>query len=465
VVAPLAAFALFSGVAGAGVGAAPALVEISSDVFTDVGAQHFTQVEPDTFSYGSTIVAVVQSGRAFGGGASDISWATSTDSGLTWRHGILPRLTVLIGGSYERVSDPSVSYDPVHDAWLATSLGINGPGGMAVLVSASHDGGLTWADPVTVTTGESLDKEWIVCDTSRHSPFQGHCYVQWDDVQRGELIRMSTSSDGGVTWGPANKTADSARGVGGQPVVKPNGTVVVPFLADGQPPAIAAFTSADGGGTWSPTAPVATVVDHVVTGNLRTEPLPSAAADGGGTVYVVWQDCRFRDKCRSNDILLSQSTDGFTWTKPHRIPLSSKGSRFDQFIPGLDVDPATQGKHAHLALVYYYFPQASCPTQQCQLNIGFASSVDGGRYWGETLPLTNPMELSWLPNTSLGRMVGDYTSMSFAGGRAFPALIVANHPLSSNDCFAAPTGCDQALYTTATGLAVTGGTKPAEPSR
>ena len=45
----------------------------------------------------------------------------------------------------------------------------------------------------------------------------------------GDLELMSTSTDGGLTWGPPTPTADNVHGLGGQPVVQPNGRVVVPF--------------------------------------------------------------------------------------------------------------------------------------------------------------------------------------------------------------------------------------------
>ncbi len=61
------------------------LVQISSDPFTNSTSQHRTEVEPDTYAFGSTIVATFQSGRFFDGGSSDIGWATSKDAGKTWK--------------------------------------------------------------------------------------------------------------------------------------------------------------------------------------------------------------------------------------------------------------------------------------------------------------------------------------------------------------------------------------------
>src|SRR5689334_15237022 len=65
------------------------VTQVSQDIFTDTQAQHNTEVEPDTFASGSTIVSAFQVGRVSGGGSSDIGWATSTNGGATWTHGYL----------------------------------------------------------------------------------------------------------------------------------------------------------------------------------------------------------------------------------------------------------------------------------------------------------------------------------------------------------------------------------------
>src|SRR5262245_12252094 len=59
------------------------LLQLSADPYTNSSSQHQTQVEPDTFAYGSTIVAAFQVGRFPGIGASNIGWATSQDAGAT----------------------------------------------------------------------------------------------------------------------------------------------------------------------------------------------------------------------------------------------------------------------------------------------------------------------------------------------------------------------------------------------
>jgi hypothetical protein len=241
---------------------------------------------------------------------------------------------------------------------------------------------------------------------------------------------MSTSTDGGLTWGPDRTPAGSPSGLGGQPVALPNGTVVVPYSQNDA--AISSFRSTDGGLTWSSATMVTSIQDHGVAGGLRTSPLPSAEVDASGKVYVVWQDCRFRTGCPANDIVMSTSTDGVNWSAIARIPIDPTNSGIDHFIPGIAADPATSGTTAHLALGYYYYPVSSCTQSTCQLTVGFVSSVDGGATWSPSRKVSHAMNLLWLASTSQGRMVGDYMSTSFSGGTAHPVFAIAKAPLSGS---------------------------------
>jgi hypothetical protein len=232
---------------------------------------------------------------------------------------------------------------------------------------------------------------------------------------------MSTSSDGGLTWGP--KKTPGGTGLGGQPVVQPNGNVIVPYEGGA---GIRSFRSIDGGVTWQPTVAVASISEHNVAGNLRTSPLPSAEVAMDGRVYVAWQDCSFRSGCTSNDIVYSTSTDGIAWTAKTRIPIDPQTSGVDHFIPGLAVDRSTSGNSTRLALGYYYYPVAACSSATCELTVGFVSSLDGGTTWTQPRKVAGPINLAWIASTNQGVMVGDYMSTSFAGGPlAFPVFAVA----------------------------------------
>ena len=426
------------------------LIKISSDPYTIAPGQHATEVEPHMLANGSTLVAAFQTGRIAPGGATDIGWATSTDAGSTWSHGFLPGLTTGEGtGAYDAASDPVVAYDAKHGVWMIASLPISATlQSPAAVVSRSTDGGLTWQNPIGIdTSAVSSDKNWIACDSSATSAFYGNCYVEWDDPFNNGEILMSTSSDGGLTWGTALPTANLSQGIGGQPLVQPNGTVIVPIeVASNTAGVMSAFSSADGGATWTAPVSISNIQFHSDEGGIRSGPLPSAAIDGAGTVWVVWEDCRFRAACATNDLVYSTSSDGMTWSAVARIPIDDVSTSVDHFIPGIGIDPATAGATAHVALHYYYYPQSSCTSSTCQLFVGYISSANGGTSWNSPVTLTaNPMLLDWLPNSQNGLMVGDYIATAFTNGVPHGVFAVAR--VNSGTTF------DEAIYT-AQGLSV-----------
>jgi hypothetical protein len=438
----------------------PNLIQISSDPFTIAPGQHSTEVEPHMLSNGTTLVATFQVGRITPGGATAIGWATSTDGGATWTHGSLPGLTKGEGsGPYDAASDPAVAYDAKHNVWMIASLPLSNTSQTpAVVVNRSTDGGLTWGNPVSVDPASvSSDKNWTACDSWPNSPHYGNCYMEWDDPFNNLEILMSTSSDGGLTWGAATPTANSASGVGGQPVVQPNGNVVVPIeAAQTQAALMEAFVSADGGATWTAPVTISNIQFHADAGGIRSGPLPSAAIDGSGTVWNVWEDCRFRTNCLTNDLVYSASADGVNWSMVARIPIDDVSSTVDHFIPGIGIDPATSGTSAHVALDYYYYPQSSCSAATCQLFVGYISSANGGTSWNTPATLTAaPMLLSWLPNSQNGLMVGDYIATTFVNG--VPQVVFAVAQQTSVSFGGSPT-FKEAMYT-ATGLTVTASTR------
>ncbi len=378
------------------------LLQVSSDPFTNSDSQHATEVEPDTFAFGNTIVSTFQVGRFFNGGSSDIGFATSSNGGNSFVNGFLPGTTVnsTPPGPYLRASDASVAFDAKHNVWIISYLGIKSPSG----------------------------------------PVNSHL----------DTIQMSTSTDGGATWGAAQTTQNQTHGIGGQPLVQPNGTVIVPIVGfAGNKFLILSFVSTDGGASWGKTNQVTQVAFRAPAGGIRAGiPLPSAEMDASGKVYVVWSDCRFESGCTASDLVFSTSTDGLDWSPITRIPLDPIGSGVDHFIPGLAVDNSTSDGSAHLVVTFYFYPSANCTAATCQLETGFSTSADGGATWSSNTQIAGPMTLSWLPNTTQGRMVGDYISTSFVGGPAFPAFAVAT----------APTGSvfNEATFTVKGGLSVGG---------
>jgi hypothetical protein len=427
------------------------LVRVSNDPFTNSGSQHATEVEPDVFASGRTIVGVYQAGRYFSGGASDIGWATSANDGASWRHGMLPGVTAhLSGGHWARASDPSVVYDAKFRTWMITALGVSFNGiGLGVSVSRSTDG-LHWRKPVIAFSNKQnfYDKDWITCDNHAASPHYGNCYIEADISSAGDQVIMSTSRNGGASWSAPISPSGSATGLGGQPLVQPDGKVIVPFLGRS---GIEAFSSANGGASWGRATRIAAVRLHAVAGNMRNgDGLPSAAMDAAGTIYVAWQDCRFRAHCSANDIVFSTSANGRTWSRVRRIPIDVSTSGADHFIPGIGVDPASSGGAAKIGLYYYFFPKARCSPATCKLEVGYISSANGGKSWSAPATVAGPMKVSQIASTDQGNMVGDYIATAAVDGKALSVFAVGKAP-------AAGRRFNEAMYT-AGGLRVAGGT-------
>lgn len=386
---------------------------LSVDPSTNVAGQHETSVEPAGAAWGSTVVAAYQVGRFATGGASYIGFAVSSDAGRTWTRGLLPGITgeSTPPGPERAASDPSVAYDAVHSAWLISTLTIE-PGGSRVMVAHSSDG-LHWSMPVTAASGPALDKDWITCDNGTSSRYRGRCYDLYTDDDKNITVSQS-SDDGGVTWSQPVTTGRVL--VGTQPVVLADGTLVV-VAGDyhgelAQTGTIEGFRSTDGGVTFAPIT--VSAFDSAKPGVMRAIPLPSLQADGAGTLYVAWDDCRFRPGCTANDIVLSISNDeGATWSTPTRVTRTAGTA----IIPGLAADPARPGG---LAVVFAYF------TPSGALGIALVQSQDGGATWTPPQQLAaQPMEMQWLADAQGGRMVGDYFSAEFAGGRVVPVYALA----------------------------------------
>ncbi|MEZ0064512.1 hypothetical protein ABIA32_000500 [Streptacidiphilus sp. MAP12-20] len=435
-------------------GTGPSLLQVSTDPFTNSTSQHATEVEPDTFAWGNTIVSSSQVGRFNDGGSSDISWNTSTDGGATWQHGMLPGITTYQGGTWARVSDASVAYDAKHGTWMVSGLvldaNVNGAG---VTISRSTDG-INWQNPVMAigNDGQGYDKNWIVCDNTATSPHYGNCYSEADITSSGNQEIMSTSSDGGATWSAPSSPASGDSGLGGQPLVQPNGNVIVPFSTNGT--SIRSFTSTNGGASWGSSVLVANISSSTVGGGLRAgDGLPSAEIDAAGKVYVAWQDCRFRSGCSSNDIVYSTSTDGASWSAVTRVPIDATTSTVDHFIPGLGVDHATSGSTAKLGVYYYFYPNASCTASTCQMYVGFISSANGGSTWTTAQTVAGPMTMAQIPTTTQGNMVGDYISCSVVNGKSVALFAVGKAPTNGQ-------AYDEAMYTIAGGLALRAGGIP-----
>jgi hypothetical protein len=223
-----------------------------------------------------------------------------------------------------------------------------------------------------------------------------------------------------LTWSTAVAASGPGPVVGAQPIALPDGTLVVAWLRGNQ---LLAARSQDGGASFQPAVGISDV-QFAGTRGLRAPALPSIEITPDGRALLAWPDCRFRADCSGNDIVLSASSDGSTWTPPARI--TTGGGSY--LIPGVAADPRT-GALAAVALV-------ELPGSD-RLGAVLVVSRDGARWAAPRRLDAVAMQVSWLPRAG-GGFIGDYLSASWAGGRAIGVVPLTLGPTSA--------GLRQALY-------------------
>jgi hypothetical protein len=156
-----------------------------------------TQVEPSLAVDPANpmhLVAAWQQDRWSNGGARGLVSAVSNDGGNTWSNvAPIPGISLTSGGTYQRASDPWVAIAPDGRHAYAASLTANlvGPfqSQTAILVSTSTDGGATWGSPTTLISDIAPypgdlrnDKEAVTADPT--DPTGQTAYVVWDRIQK-----------------------------------------------------------------------------------------------------------------------------------------------------------------------------------------------------------------------------------------------------------------------------------------
>jgi hypothetical protein len=328
---------------------------------------------------------------------------TSFDGGATWLDGQVPMHTGNGAGDPSPAFVRKFSTDAHHSVALMAQLddvgGLGGPyvSQGDVSVSRSTDGGVTWAEPVTVFKGNGaslgpanqatfFDKEWITVDNHPSSPHYGRAYLvatRYLNSLQGSYaespIVFSYSDDGGLTWTPGKEISGShpsctfqSTGPAGEcdedqfgiPEVAADGTLFVhfvngqneaawevPFDFDGQ---LMVVTSHDGGATFTDPSQVVQLEDglsdmpwsvigrQTVWGHqIRWASIGNIAADPTNPLHVT---VTFADRGTANPNATAACIDEIPGTAPNYDPCNAG--------PGTD------------------------------LNVYRVDSLDGGATWG-----------------------------------------------------------------------------------
>jgi hypothetical protein len=312
----------------------------------------------------NNIVGFYQQDRYSNGGAKGNVAAVSVDGGETWSHVAVPNDTRCTGGSFQRSSDPWLSFGPdgtlhamslVTDPDVGAAFGANG-----MTYNRSTDGGRTWEPAIRLITdpvGRFLnDKNSITADPNDSN----FVYAVWDRLQvsQGSIINpenvigrgfkgpiyFARTTNGGDSFEPARKIYESGANkqtLGNQIVVEPaaRGGSLFNFFADITnssnrrggigPVKLSYIRSDDRGQTW--TKPIR--VDDMIPMSLIREDtpidvepvacpdpndegacpiragdlLPEVAVNTAtGTLYAVWMDALTVD-CPSSTTTTSRS--------------------------------------------------------------------------------------------------------------------------------------------------------------
>ena len=372
--------------------------------------------------------------------------------------------------TYDFASDPGVTFDSEGNAFFScVVVDVNDfASGLLVTMSPAAAHGSFYNN--VPSTGSAYvvvednspsvahDKPFIVADSFKNSPFRDNVYATWTVFRftadgsgfLSSAIFFSRSTNHGLTWSapveisgnnpnlcffgnffdPNRSPNDCDLDQGSDPVVLPNGTLVVTFN-NGNTPAgdpnsqQLAVRSTDGGLTWSqptkvgdditvgePTCDFGRGPEQCVPGPfIRTNDFPRIGADSKrGTVYVVWQDFRSGSEL---DIQLAQSTDGgVTWTDASSPVNPSDG--LDHYMPAVDV--ATPS--GRVAVSYFRSPQ---PTSTAQIGaLGQDYFLAGGNGLHTPFKQVRAAPETPAPDGNQAGFNGDYSGLVVVGNKAHP---------------------------------------------
>lgn len=354
----------------------------------------------------------------------------SFDGGRHWGDGIPPFYNRLnnppaghtIGGgkgtnrTYDAGSDPALAFDSAGRAFYSCIVfdATSADNASAVLVASSPVGaGGSFYNNVPAAGTQNVvvedvkpnfshDKEFITADGFPSSPFRDNVYVSWTVFefqnrciapgnpggQCSNRIFFSRSTDHAQTWSapmeisgrsdtlcffgnaldPAADPHACDLDQGSDPIVRPNGDVVVVFVNRNTPlnnpnSQQLAVVSHDGGQTFGAPTKVGDDIifasptvreprcninrgrEECIPGAfIRTNDFPRIAVDkSNGDLAVVWQDYRNAEF----DIQLSMSHDGGQTWQAAAKPVNPDRGR-DHYMPAIDV-----GNDHRVAVSYY----------------------------------------------------------------------------------------------------------------
>jgi hypothetical protein len=366
----------------------------------------------------NVLIAFNNSVCSIGGASQFTGFSVSTNNGSTFTDQRC--LPASVNGD---AGDPVLARDNTTGTIYLSTLMFTGSG---VQVFRSTDSGATFGVPVNGAPGfgggDFLDKEWIATDNFLGAG-QGNVYLVFRNLagggpgSRANGIYFTRSIDGGQMWtNPAVSIINSNLVQGAYVTVGPNHTVYVFWLDQGSPLQIRMSSSTNQGLTFG--APVTVSIltggmggDLGLNGGFRTNSFPQATVNPvNGNLYVVFNDVGIAAGDRA-DVYFSQSTDGgATWST--RVRVNDDTTINDQWQPALAVSP--NGLHLFVG----FYDRRLDPANALIDRFGVVADIAGStvrfrsniRITTESFPVVIGQDPAVVPNYmgDYDQIVGDY---------------------------------------------------------
>jgi len=344
------------------------------------------------------LITVWQQDRWSDGGARGLISAYSDDGGASWNTVTPPTFTECSNGTFERASDPWITFAPNGDAYFESlsfdeDLTIFG-GHSAVQVSKSTDGGHTWGPPVNLIEDNDPnifnDKESMTADPTNAKL----AYATWD-----RLENFSSTEQERKALAAAVRRSHDKIILAGRVLRQMQADAAAAGAADAAPPQFKGPTyftrTRDSGANWER----ASIIFDPGANNQTIN--NQILVDGNGVLTAVFTEILnlANGNVRVN-ISLKRSTDsGFSFTPVGRATRATQISSLaianpvgtftpDENLPvrdaGLLFDPAVDPHNGNLYLVWQ---DNRFSRQNAVDQIAFSMSTNGGRTWSKPIKI------------------------------------------------------------------------------
>ena len=363
----------------------------------------------------------------------------STNGGATWSNLKLPGLgsTGNPQGVFKKltsVGDPTIAFGANNTVYYA-NIGFNRVDESdGIFVSVSHNGGLSWDNPVLVANSGGAaffnDKLWVGAD-----PASGKVTITWtrfkDNPQYGYVespIVAASSSNYGASWSSwVDVSGPYKFNQGSVPVYGNDGNIYVSFegavAADNYLDYNIVAKSTNDGKTFAQTVVSRNVYENfpvfggrgVLTGlHFRTNTFPALTVDRvTGKLYLAWADNRNGDSTMFCDsaygglgcsptsvqVFSQSSTNGVAWSAPAQLTTT----------PEDKIYPWVAANAGNVIVSYYTREFAGSPS--LELDFAYVKSSNSGSTWSGSTRITEQSSDPGIQFTA-GAFIGDYTGVA-----------------------------------------------------